>query len=78
MEAESHGERVYATRSPDAVGWHQPRASCRSISSAGSYEPGERHAQFGGRFEPVDHLREVHRTPAGAVQQFVYCHCVLH
>ncbi|HMA09174.1 MAG TPA: class I SAM-dependent methyltransferase [Ramlibacter sp.] len=42
------------------------------------YEPDELHAQFGGRFELVDHLSEAHRTPAGAVQQFVYCHCVLH
>jgi ubiquinone/menaquinone biosynthesis C-methylase UbiE len=42
------------------------------------YEPGQLHAQFGGRFELVDHLSEAHRTPAGAVQQFVYCHCVLH
>jgi ubiquinone/menaquinone biosynthesis C-methylase UbiE len=42
------------------------------------YDPGQLHAQFGGRFELVDHLSETHRTPAGAVQQFVYCHCVLH
>jgi len=42
------------------------------------YEPGQLHAQFGGRFELVDHLSEAHRTPGGAVQQFVYCHCVLH
>jgi SAM-dependent methyltransferase len=27
------------------------------------YEPGELHAQFGGRFELVDHLRDVPRTP---------------
>ena len=42
------------------------------------YEPGELHAQFGGRFELVEHRSEAHRTPGGAVQQFVYCHCVLH
>ncbi|HET9822399.1 MAG TPA: class I SAM-dependent methyltransferase [Burkholderiaceae bacterium] len=42
------------------------------------YAPHELHAQFGGAFELVEHLDEVHRTPAGAVQHFVYCHCVLH
>lgn len=42
------------------------------------YEPGELHGQFGGHFELVDHVSEAHHTPAGAVQQFVYCHCVLH
>jgi ubiquinone/menaquinone biosynthesis C-methylase UbiE len=42
------------------------------------YEPGALHAQFGDRFEMLDHLSEEHHTPSGAVQQFVYCHCVLH
>lgn len=42
------------------------------------YEPGALHGQFGGHFELVDHVSEAHHTPAGAVQQFVYCHCVLH
>jgi ubiquinone/menaquinone biosynthesis C-methylase UbiE len=42
------------------------------------YDPEQLHAQFGSRFELLDHLSESHRTPAGAVQQFVYCHCVLH
>ena len=30
------------------------------------------------RFERVYHLREVRRTPAGAVQLWVYCLCELH
>jgi ubiquinone/menaquinone biosynthesis C-methylase UbiE len=42
------------------------------------YEPGALHAEFGRRFELLEHLTEQHRTPAGTVQQFVYCHCVLH
>jgi ubiquinone/menaquinone biosynthesis C-methylase UbiE len=42
------------------------------------YEPGELHGQFGSHFELVDHVSEAHHTPAGAVQQFVYCHCVVH
>lgn len=42
------------------------------------YAPGGLHAQFGQSFELVEHLTEAHRTPGGAVQQFVYCHCVMH
>jgi ubiquinone/menaquinone biosynthesis C-methylase UbiE len=42
------------------------------------YGPGQLHAQFGGEFELLEHVAEEHRTPAGAVQQFVYCHCLLH
>lgn len=42
------------------------------------YTPDALHAQFGHDFELVEHVAEAHRTPAGAVQQFVYCHCVMH
>ena len=39
------------------------------------YSPGELHAQFGAAFQLVKHETEAHRTPSGAVQQFVYCYC---
>ena len=42
------------------------------------YDPGALHAQFGDAFELVEHTQEVHHTPGGAVQHFVYCHCVMH
>jgi ubiquinone/menaquinone biosynthesis C-methylase UbiE len=42
------------------------------------YAPDALHAQFGAEFELVEHLAEAHRAPSGAVQQFVYCHCVMH
>jgi len=42
------------------------------------YAPGELHAEFGGAFELLEHASEAHQTPAGAVQQFVYCHCQMH
>ena len=42
------------------------------------YTPDARHSQFGGAFELLEHLSEDHHTPSGAVQQFVYCHCVMH
>lgn len=42
------------------------------------YAPEALHAQFGDAFELIEHVAEAHQTPAGAVQQFVYCHCVMH
>jgi SAM-dependent methyltransferase len=42
------------------------------------YAPDALHAEFGGAFELIEHLTESHQTPTGAVQQFVYCHCVMH
>lgn len=42
------------------------------------YAPDALHAEFGGAFELLEHLQEDHRTPSGALQHFVYCHCVLH
>jgi hypothetical protein len=33
------------------------------------------HDQFGAPLTLVDHRREAHHTPGGAVQQFVYCYC---
>jgi hypothetical protein len=37
------------------------------------YGADELHAQFGGDFEKVDSSTEIHTTPWGAAQQFVYC-----
>jgi ubiquinone/menaquinone biosynthesis C-methylase UbiE len=42
------------------------------------YAPDALHAQFGGAFELLEHVQEDHHTPAGLVQHFVYCHCLLH
>jgi 2-polyprenyl-3-methyl-5-hydroxy-6-metoxy-1,4-benzoquinol methylase len=39
------------------------------------YDPDALHAEFGPAFRLVDHVTELHRTPSGAIQQFVYCHC---
>ncbi len=35
------------------------------------------HAEFGPRFRLVQSLQELHNTPSGTTQQFVYCHCTL-
>lgn len=39
------------------------------------YQPASLHAEFGDAFLLVDHKKEVHHTPAGSSQQFVYCYC---
>jgi ubiquinone/menaquinone biosynthesis C-methylase UbiE len=39
------------------------------------YRADELHDEFGEAFTLLDHRKEQHRTPAGNVQQFVYCYC---
>ncbi|MDO8351777.1 MAG: class I SAM-dependent methyltransferase [Gallionella sp.] len=39
------------------------------------YRPGELHDQFGATFTLLKHQKEVHSTPSGAMQQFIYCYC---
>jgi 2-polyprenyl-3-methyl-5-hydroxy-6-metoxy-1,4-benzoquinol methylase len=40
------------------------------------YDPEALHDEFGTGFRLVKHLTELHQTPAGAIQQFVYCFCM--
>ena len=39
------------------------------------YQPEGLHAEFGDAFQLVAHEKEVHHTPFGTDQQFVYCYC---
>jgi ubiquinone/menaquinone biosynthesis C-methylase UbiE len=39
------------------------------------YRPDELHDEFGAAFTLLQHRKEAHHTPTGAVQQFVYCYC---
>ncbi|MFN3593982.1 MAG: class I SAM-dependent methyltransferase [Thiobacillaceae bacterium] len=39
------------------------------------YDPDGLHAEFGAPFSLLHHEREAHHTPAGKVQQFIYCLC---
>jgi SAM-dependent methyltransferase len=39
------------------------------------YRPDQLHSEFGDAFQLVEHAKEAHHTPAGAVQQFIYCYC---
>ena len=39
------------------------------------YSPDGLHEEFGESFLLVEHTQEVHHTPFGTQQQFVYCYC---
>jgi 2-polyprenyl-3-methyl-5-hydroxy-6-metoxy-1,4-benzoquinol methylase len=39
------------------------------------YDSDGLHGQFGPRFQLIDHLTELHQTPWGTPQQFLYCFC---
>lgn len=40
------------------------------------YDPDALHAQFGASFRLLGHETEIHHTPAGKDQEFVYCYCM--
>lgn len=39
------------------------------------YAPQSLHAEFGAPFQLLGHETEIHHTPAGRDQEFVYCYC---
>jgi 2-polyprenyl-3-methyl-5-hydroxy-6-metoxy-1,4-benzoquinol methylase len=39
------------------------------------YDAESLHSEFGGHFQLLDSSEELHQTPFGTVQQFLYCHC---
>jgi SAM-dependent methyltransferase len=39
------------------------------------YGPAALHGEFGTGFRLLRHETEIHRTPAGTLQQFMYCYC---
>jgi 2-polyprenyl-3-methyl-5-hydroxy-6-metoxy-1,4-benzoquinol methylase len=39
------------------------------------YDPASLHGQFGAKFRLLDSVKELHETPWGTPQQFVYCFC---
>ena len=41
------------------------------------YDADSLHNEFGRRFRKVESATEIHRTPFGTTQQFVYCSCAL-
>jgi len=41
------------------------------------YDAQSLHGEFGPRFRLVESSTELHQTPSGATQQFLYCYCML-
>jgi SAM-dependent methyltransferase len=41
------------------------------------YDADALHGEFGAAFRLVEHRTESHQTPGGAIQQFIYCYCVV-
>ena len=41
------------------------------------YDTDSLHDQFGTRFRLVDSVKELHQTPFGTTQQFLYCYCTV-
>jgi len=39
------------------------------------YDAESLHGEFGGRFRLVESSQELHQTPFGTAQQFLYCYC---
>lgn len=41
------------------------------------YDAGALHSEFGDRFRLVESSKQLHRTPFGTTQQFLYCYCIV-
>ena len=41
------------------------------------YDADSLHAEFGAKFRLISSSRQLHETPSGTTQQFLYCYCVL-
>ena len=41
------------------------------------YDAHSLHAEFGTRFRLIESFHELHRTPFGTTQQFLFCDCIV-
>lgn len=41
------------------------------------YDADSLHDEFGARFRLIDSVKELHQTPFGTAQQFLYCYCTI-
>lgn len=64
------GHVIVATFAPDGP------LRCSGLDVV-RYSPDGLHQEFGADFQMVEHNEEVHHTPFGTEQQFVYCYCRL-
>lgn len=64
------GHVIVATFAPDGP------SECSGLPVV-QYDAGSLHSEFGPAFKLVEHDEEAHVTPAGRLQHFIYCHCVI-
>ncbi len=62
------GHVIVATFGPDGP------EKCSGLEVV-RYDPENLHGEFGPRFRLLDSVTELHETPWGAAQQFMYCLC---
>lgn len=62
------GHVIVATFGPDGP------EKCSGLDVV-RYDPASLHGQFGSKFRLLDSLTELHETPWGTPQQFMYCLC---
>jgi 2-polyprenyl-3-methyl-5-hydroxy-6-metoxy-1,4-benzoquinol methylase len=64
----SRGHVIVATFGPEGP------TKCSGLDVV-RYDADSLHGEFGPQFRLVEHAIEMHRTPSGATQQFLYCFC---
>lgn len=62
------GTVIVATFGPDGP------ETCSGLEIV-RYDTQSLHDQFGARFKLVESVTELHQTPVGTTQQFLYCYC---
>jgi len=63
------GHVIVATFGPEGP------TQCSGLDTV-RYDADTLHDEFGSTYELVESSKELHETPFGTVQQFVYCYCV--
>jgi SAM-dependent methyltransferase len=63
-----NGHVIVSTFGPDGP------VKCSGLKTI-RYDADSLHGEFGARFRLVESSHELHRTPYGATQQFLYCYC---
>jgi 2-polyprenyl-3-methyl-5-hydroxy-6-metoxy-1,4-benzoquinol methylase len=62
------GHVIVSTFGPDGP------TRCSGLEAV-RYDAQSLHGEFGRRFQLVESSKELHQTPLGTIQQFLYCYC---
>jgi 2-polyprenyl-3-methyl-5-hydroxy-6-metoxy-1,4-benzoquinol methylase len=62
------GNVIVSTFGPDGP------TRCSGLEAV-RYDAQSLHGEFGRRFQLVESSKELHQTPLGTIQQFLYCYC---